>query len=81
MGIFISRTKIVGQTFVINFSNFGGFSSNFGTFFSNVGGIFSLKFDHSFDFDCPNLRSGIHFFIYFASSSKERSRRGYGLSE
>ena len=46
-----------------NFSNFGGFSSNFGGFFSNYGGMFSLKFDHSFDFDGPDLRSGIHFFF------------------
>ena len=47
---------------VTNFSNFGGFFSNFGGFFSNFGGMFSLKFENSCDFDCPDLRSGSHFF-------------------
>ena len=48
MGIFFSRTKIIGQISVTNFSNFGGF-------FSNFGGIFSLKFDNSCDFSPWNL--------------------------
>ena len=63
MGMIISRTKILGQTFVTNFSNFGGFPSNFGGFLSNFGAIFSLKFDHSCDLDCPDLRFGSHFYF------------------